>query len=90
MPDKRPVQGETWEYIDDDFPDGNVQYYVEAITELWVHLKDIGPYNRKEFEAGIEKGNWKYVQFSSQICPRCEERVKAEGDYLCWECRYGE
>lgn len=30
-----------------------------------------------------------YDEERKRICPKCEEREIAEGDYLCTECRWG-
>lgn len=87
-----PKVGEKWTF-DEGY---TASYWVTFVDEEFVHLTDaeegteVSPYSLHSWRRAYQRGAWKFSERAEDsFCPMCEERLKAEDDYLCEECRYG-
>jgi hypothetical protein len=89
MPDELPRVGEKWAY------DHGEEFWVTFVGDEHIHFttvargEEVPPYPISSWKQDKD-GLWTNLGMDlNATCPVCEEQLKAEGDYLCEDCRYG-
>lgn len=79
---RRPHEGECWSFEE-------TEYWITYVDDNVIHLTDVKsgiqmpPYPAMGFTTP-----WRFVcRAEESFCPSCEVNLKADGDYLCNQCR---